>query len=372
MERSAIAGCISFTLLCAIMGRFGPREQVEFQALKALCYQGLESAALLTAVGERLAAATRADANCMLELDPDTSLPIYAVSQGWDDDDHIPLIEHALLVSRAADPGLMIAKGPRTAIVDELLPDDEPYYRDPYFAYHLCLRGYRYEVQTVCALRGRGHALLTVSRRESVGTFEPRHLRLIDALAPHVAAGLRAANVRASLAAPVATETGFIILDTAGEIVLASTVGERWLAKADAPGHPGRLWALHVLKGLLERSLTIEGAEIVPEIELADPQTGSLHRLRAEAATTANGDPSTLILIEPVQRLERVESLLRLGLTPREAEVTLGILRGSDIATLAREANVSPHTIVQHLRNVFTKLDVSSRRDLMLRLYRGF
>lgn len=100
-----------------------------------------------------------------------------------------------------------------------------------------------------------------------------------------------------------------------------------------------------------------------------DPTTGALHRLRAERARQGDGAPRCVILLEPIRGPDTPETLLRLGLTAREAMVTLGVLRGASVAVLAQEAGVSPHTIAQHLRNVCTKLDVSSRRDLMVRLY---
>jgi DNA-binding CsgD family transcriptional regulator len=354
------------------MGRLGTHERVIFLAIKAVCYRGLGSAELLAFVGERLGAATRADATCMLQLDPATALPVYAVSQGWDADDHRVLAEYVLLASATADPGRLLAEGRRSVVVDELISSDRPYDHDPYFAYHLLPRGFRHELQTVCLSAKRGQALLTVTRRAATGAFEPRHLRLLDAVAPHVAAGIRAATIRASLAAPRAADTGFIVLDTLGNVSLANAIGEHWLAVPDAPGRPGRLWALHVVAGLLARSLTEEDADQPPEFDLADPATGALHRLRAERAIAVSGDPCTIILLEPITRADRPEALLRLGLTPREAEVTLGILRGAGPQMLARELGVSPHTIIQHRRNVFTKLDVSSRRELMLRLSPGF
>ena len=103
-----------------------------------------------------------------------------------------------------------------------------------------------------------------------------------------------------------------------------------------------------------------------------DPSTGALHRLHAERTVDANGAERTLILIEPVRRPDRPQTLQRFGLTQREAEVALGLLRGASVGTLARELGVSSHTIVHHRRSVFDKLSVSSRRELLARLYAGF
>lgn len=350
------------------MARLGPRERTEFLAIKAACYRGLGSAELLAAVGARLGASARADATCMVQLDPETALPIYFVSRGWSAEDPRILAECALLASATADPGRLIQQRRRTVVVETLVPADDHYRQDPYFAYHLLPAGYRYELQTACAIGQRGQALLTVTRREATGAFEAAHIRLLDAIAPHVAAGLRAATIRETLTASPAAAAGFILLNDANEVELANATGECWLTTPDPPGRPGRLWALHVLTGMLRRSLTLDGAGEVPQIELADPVGGILHRLRAERVQHTNGSPCTLITLEPVHAVDRPETLRRLGLTQREAEVAVGILRGESVAGMARQLGVSPHTVTQHVRNTFLKLDVSSRRELMLRL----
>src|SRR5205823_12030443 len=110
---------------------------------------------------------------------------------------------------------------------------------------------------------------------------------------------------------------------------------------------------------------TPDGTAEVPEMELSDPATGALYRLRAERTTDADGRERTMVLIEPVRRFDRHETLQRLGLTQREAEVTLGLLRGAGLEVLARDLGVSVHTIVHHRRSVFEKLGVSSRRALL-------
>lgn len=354
------------------MSRFSPRERSVFLALKAVCYSGLGTAELLATLGDRLGAVLRAEATCMMQLDPDTTLPVYVVSRGWSDEDHRPLIEHALLVSAAADPGRLLQQARRTVPVDELVDHERPYYRDPYFEYHLSLHGYRHELQTVCAAGQRGRAFLTMTRRAGAGSFEPRHARLLDALAPHVAAGIQAAATREALQAPLARSVGVIMLDERGEVELANTPGERWLSTPDAPGRPGRVWALHVLAGLLRRSLSEDAALEVPEIEMADPRSGALHRLRAERVVGADGAPRSIILLEPSGSPSRVETLLRLGLTRREAEVCLGVLRGASLDLLALETGLSAHTVRQHLRSAFAKLGVSSRREVMLRFSPSF
>jgi hypothetical protein len=128
------------------MGRFGPHDRTEFLALKAACYSGLGRTDLLALIGDRLGNYLRADATCMVQLDASTGLPIYAVGQGWADESHQMLIEHALLRTPAADPGRLVEQRRRTVVTEALISPGCRYDRDPYFEYHILWGGYRHEL----------------------------------------------------------------------------------------------------------------------------------------------------------------------------------------------------------------------------------
>jgi DNA-binding CsgD family transcriptional regulator len=57
------------------------------------------------------------------------------------------------------------------------------------------------------------------------------------------------------------------------------------------------------------------------------------------------------------------------SLTPRERDVLGALARGASTAEIAGELFLSPHTVRDHIKNVFEKFGVSSRAELVARLY---
>lgn len=76
------------------------------------------------------------------------------------------------------------------------------------------------------------------------------------------------------------------------------------------------------------------------------------------------------VIVEPAHPA-RIAPLLMAayGLTEREQEVTRFVLTGSSTTEIADALVVSAHTVQQHLKSVFDKTGVRSRRDLVGRVF---
>jgi DNA-binding CsgD family transcriptional regulator len=344
------------------MARLSGAERAAFLAVKSLCYAGLGSADLRAAIGHRLARHLRADAFAFLALHPASGLPVHAVHD-WPAGMCEAAHERAVLVSPVADFGRRAAARRRAYRVEELAAGGRPG-ADPYVADVLGPFGFAHEVQVGFAAGGRAWGNLQLERRSGREPFPGRALALLAALAPHVTAGLRAAATRAALAARPAGAIGVVLLGPDGRVELANGPAERLLARPSAPGRQSAWVAVQVVAALLARGLSEDGADGVPELTVADAELGGAYRLRAELARDAAGAPRALVLIEPAGAPATADGLRDLGLTPREAQVALAVVRGHPTREIAAALGVSPYTVQDHVRHICDKLGVGSRRAL--------
>ena len=88
------------------------------------------------------------------------------------------------------------------------------------------------------------------------------------------------------------------------------------------------------------------------------------------AALVGDGARRVAVIVEPAHR-GRIASLLMAayGLTEREQEVTRLVLQGNSTAEIAARLAVVPQTVQQHLKSIFDKTGVRSRRELVGKVF---
>ena len=91
------------------------------------------------------------------------------------------------------------------------------------------------------------------------------------------------------------------------------------------------------------------------------------------SALTSHGDGSSgsvAVVIEPAKSSEIAPIVIEAySLTPRERDVVGALASGDTTSEIAARLFLSPHTVRDHIKTVFEKVGVSSRAELVAKLF---
>jgi DNA-binding CsgD family transcriptional regulator len=218
----------------------------------------------------------------------------------------------------------------------------------------------------------------------SVGSpaFSARELALVRRAAPHVAAGLRAATLRAQATAEPGDDgdvvPGVLVIDGRG-LVTVTAAGGRLLADLGAPPAVG-LRTVGELPVPVQVVLNALGRALAPMTEAdrgrvpllrARGRSGRWLTLHASASEAGDGQPvQRVVVIAPARPADVAWlGLTAHGLSPREEEVVKLVVGGLSTRQIADRLFIAEHTVQRHLSNVFEKVGVRSRRELVKHLF---
>jgi DNA-binding CsgD family transcriptional regulator len=94
-----------------------------------------------------------------------------------------------------------------------------------------------------------------------------------------------------------------------------------------------------------------------------------LHASRLDSR--ADGEEQIAVIIEPASPIEVAEVIMRgYCLTERERTVTKLVCQGQSTVEIASRLWISTNTVQDHLKSIFDKIGVRSRREVMARILR--
>jgi DNA-binding CsgD family transcriptional regulator len=197
--------------------------------------------------------------------------------------------------------------------------------------------------------------------------FDAGDLAFIGAIAPHLAEGARRSLLVGQAADPEGPESpGLVVLSPDWEVESATPGVERWIAQLpDGDWDAGELPS-SVLAVAGRALRTAEGRHEGGEVAVARVlSTSGTWVVLHGACLVADGSRRVAVIVEPAHPA-RITPLLMAayGLTGREQEVTRLVLQGDSTTQIAARLVISPHTVQEHLKHIFEKTGVRSRREL--------
>lgn len=213
---------------------------------------------------------------------------------------------------------------------------------------------------------------LCLHREDHELGFSTAEATLLARLGPHIAHALRqAVLLRDSSAATEQPVPGILLLTD--DLTVAATTPQAGALLSTI--HRDRNLALPLPVAVYAVATALRAIEhgTAPPTMLPTTRvqttTGNWLRLHASRLTGPSAENRITIIIEPNQpHLATPFILSAYGLTPREAEITTLVLRGNPTRTIANTLHISPHTVQDHLKSIFNKTGLHTRRDLITRL----
>jgi DNA-binding CsgD family transcriptional regulator len=347
-------------------------ERVRAQ-VDGLATSGLDASTFISTALQALGRAVPFAAACFATADPATGLVTSTVKWGGLGDERDE--EWAYYEYEVADPSafLRVARRPGGVLALGTATDGHPE-RSPRFD-EFIQPNYDFGDELRAALRTDSHTwgFLALFRDGPGATFSPLEQEFVSGIGPALATGLRAGLLASTALGPGPDVDGpaVLVVGADGEVASASVGAPARLADLGGgpPGEAPLPLALLTLVGAA-RQYAADGQPVVPKVRLRT-RSGSWVVAHASRLVSREGTtPDVVVTIEEARPPEIVPLVVAaFGLTPREQDVVQLVLQGVDTTAIARALHLSAYTVQDHLKSIFTKVGVRSRRELTAKVF---
>ncbi|MEV6767349.1 helix-turn-helix transcriptional regulator [Nocardia sp. NPDC051030] len=332
-------------------------------AVERICRTVSGAVAIECAIAELLCETVGFDAWCALTLDPASLLPTGGFHErGVSFELASRLMEIEVRGGDAMTWPAMVRAGERVATLDRATGGDRQgseRYREV-----LVPAGMGHELRATFTTPSGIWGALVLLRGVGTEDFTAADMRAIEESTAGVATALRREMVLTDIAKADSIDgPGLVMLDDSLTMVEATRTGGMWLAEIDDSTDP-----LRQLPVALTMVANRVQASAMPVRTRVRTRTGRWLTLHADRLVATPERIS--VIIEPARPVEIAELIAdAYGLTAREREVVRLLSSGCTRQEIARALTLSAHTVDDHIKRIFGKLEVRSRAELAAKLF---
>jgi DNA-binding CsgD family transcriptional regulator len=231
------------------------------------------------------------------------------------------------------------------------------------------------ELRAALITSGVCWGFLCLHRDRSSPHFTPAEVAFIGRLTPHMAEGLRMALLLGGATGErVPDEPGLLLLADDMQVMAITPAAERWLAELGEADWSRKLALPYAVSAVVARLQAIERGNdaqsaLLPKVRL---RTASGHWLVFHASRLkVLSTQAQIAVIFEVARPVEIAPLIgqAYNLSKRESEIMQLVVRGLSTVEMAATFSISSNTVQDHLKAVFEKVGVRSRRELVGQLF---
>jgi DNA-binding CsgD family transcriptional regulator len=231
----------------------------------------------------------------------------------------------------------------------------------------------QHELRAALIADGTLWGYLSLLRQPDAPDFSASETAFVSAVATHLAQALRAIQLSAALGLDGAPSTpGLILLGSNDEVQAATPQADELLEEMGHGWRQGeRLPEVAYVLAAAARAIARGAVEpgVLPRGRLRAP-SGRWLVLHGSVLTSAAGTGQVAITVEPATTSDVAPLLVKAyDFTQREQEVVLLVLRGLSTSEIAHTLCIAPYTVQDHLKAIFDKAGVRSRRELVTQVF---
>ena len=340
------------------------------RGLDALARTGLDWESFASGALDLLRRAVPFDAACVGPADPSTGLLTGSVKVGMGDDKDFEFLRHEYLddsVNLFLD--LVHRPFPVAILVDDTGGHPEVVSRHRELFVPEWDLGH--EVRAAAVLEGRPWAGFSLYRTSGAGGFSPAEADFLASVGPTIALGVRAGLVAGAVRAGIeAPQRGpaVLVVGADDQVLQASAA-----AQARVTDLGGSTWErLPTAVGSIvavARALAVGRSALEPRLRVRS-RSGQWFVVHASPLASPDGGVSQVaVTIEEAGPADVVPLVVAaFGLTGRERDVLAGVVHGASTQQIASDLHISPYTVQDHLKVIFDKAGVGSRRELIAKV----
>jgi DNA-binding CsgD family transcriptional regulator len=307
------------------------------------------------------------DGCCWMSFDPATILPTSHVPWRSIKPEDVPRLAQNEYAEEDVNKFSVLAQDARrVGVLSEATAGN----RGSSIRYEAILRpnGFENELRAALEHEDACWAGIAMYRKDGAPDFDQADVGAVTSVTELLAEGVRRSILTSAVSGDDEPESpGLILLDGSDRVDALSPAAQRWLDDLVVVTDEDKLGLVQAVASHARRA----GRGESDDAARARVRTRSGRWLVLHGSLVdERADGRVAVIVEPA-RAPQIAPLIALayGLTPRERDVARLVIQGLSTNDIAKELFVSPHTVQDHMKSIFAKIGVRSRRELVTQVF---